>query len=649
MVIHSSGSTRRSARLHRLGRDYALIMPGFLLSLLAFVVLVPLLALSIGTFVVWIGAMLLPLTLRTASAAAQLSRARVRAWGADLPPAHYATPTPGLRGQLRVLAEPRRWADLAFETLIAFPLRTVTAVLAITWTAVALGGVTYAAWGVFLPQHEQTFPGIAIEAATGAEAGTYTHSHLVNAGFNFVLGVVFLVLLPAVLRGLARLDVLVTTAALGQVAPGGGADASSALSAAPAGAPETSAGGFAAGPEGASAGGLAAGRPVSWSAENWAWIAAAFVAVVALAVGWPVLAALYGIHVAIAMVIAAGQALAVVLVVRWPAAGIAVQTAAAVATVLASASTHAVWPWPWPVMALLVQAVLVLIVALRRHWLWAAAAWAAPQAAVALAAAGVGVDGAAGASMIVSASVSAAILAGGVLGRQWLANRGALREERRTSAGLSAQRRELEERNRIARELHDVVAHSMSVISVQATTAKYRFPELGDDAEREFASIAGSSRQALAEMRGLLTLLRSTDEDHGAPLAPQPTIAEIPALVAATRRSGLRIALVVEGVPDASALAPAVGLTAYRMVQESLSNAMRHAPGAEVSVSVRAGADALEIDVENGAATTSGQHAAPGSGLGLAGVRERVEALGGTVAFGPTAEGFAVRARLPLG
>ncbi|WP_082677986.1 histidine kinase, partial [Leucobacter chromiiresistens] len=599
---------------------------------------------------VLIGALLLPLTLRTASAAAQLSRARVRAWGADLPAAHYAPPSPGLRGQLLVLAEPRRWADLAFETLIAFPLRTVNAVLAIAWTAVALGGTTYPAWGVFLPPPEQSLPGLVLDAWTGAEPGTFARSFPVEAVCNFAAGVVFLLLLPAVLRGLARLDVLVTTAALGQEAPSGVAPAPAGARGVPGGEPAAGlAGASAGGSARASSSGLAAGRTVSWSAENWAWIAAGFAAVVALAVGWPVLAVLYGVHVVIAMLIAAAQALALVLVVRWAAVGIAVQTAAAVATVLVSASTHAAWPWPWPVMALLVQAVLVLIVALRRHWLWAAAAWAGPHAAVALAAFAVGVDGAAGASLIVSASVSAAVLVGGVLGRQWLANRGALREERRTSAGLSAQRRELEERNRIARELHDVVAHSMSVISVQATTAKYRFPELGDDAEREFASIAGSSRQALAEMRGLLTLLRSADEDGGAPLAPQPTIAEIPALVAATRRSGLRIALVVEGVPDATALAPAVGLTAYRVVQESLSNAMRHAPGAEVSVSVRAAAGALEIDVENGAATTSGQHAAPGSGLGLAGVRERVEALGGSVAFGPTAEGFAVRARLPLG
>ncbi|MEJ6488806.1 histidine kinase [Leucobacter sp. USCH14] len=350
------------------------------------------------------------------------------------------------------------------------------------------------------------------------------------------------------------------------------------------------------------------------------------------------------------MLIAVGQALAIVLVVRWVAAGIALQTVAVASTVLASAAPSPSWPWPWPVMALIVQAALVLIVSLRRNWVWAAVAWSVPQLASAIAVLMSGFDGAAWANVIVSASVSAAMLAIGVLGRQWLANRGALREERLMSAGLSAQRRELEERNRIARELHDVVAHSMSVISVQATTAKYRFPALGDEAEREFESIAGSSRQALAEMRSLLALLRSGDEDRDAPLAPQPSIADIPSLVEATRRSGVRVGLVVEGVLDASAIAPALGLTAYRVVQESLSNAMRHAPDADVAVSVRAGADALEIDVENGPADASrGQQPAPGSGLGLAGVRERVEALRGAVAFGPTAEGFAVRARLPLG
>lgn len=641
MVNDSSGSTRRFARmLSGMGRDYALIVPGFLLSLAAFVVLVPLALLSIGTLIVWIGALLLPLTLRAASAAAQLSRARVRRWGGQLPAAQYAAPAPGLRGQLRVLGEPRRWADLVFETLIAFPLRTVSAVLVIAWTAAALGGLTYVVWGIFLPPHEQTFPGIAIESATGAEPGTYTHSHLVNAGFNLVVGVVFILLLPAVLRGLARLDVLVTTAALGQAVPVGARPpvelpAASAPNRTPATAPASAAS--------------------SWSPENWSWIAAAFVAIVAVAVGWPVLASLYGIHVAIAMLIAVGQALAVVLVVRWPAAGIALQSIAAVSTVLASAATGLSWPWPWPVMALLVQAALVMIVALRRHWVWAAIAWAAPQLACAIAALPGGIDGAGWANLIVSAAVSGAMLVAGVLGRQWLANRGALREERRMSAGLSAQRRELEERNRIARELHDVVAHSMSVISVQATTAKYRFPALGDDAEREFASIAGSSRQALAEMRGLLTLLRSGDEDRDAPLAPQPSIADIPSLIESTRHSGVRVDLVVEGPEESGSaspsLAPALGLTAYRMVQETLSNAMRHAPGSEITVSVRSDAEALDVAVVNGPAdATRAQHPAPGSGLGLAGVRERVEALGGAVTAGATdAGGFAVRARLPLG
>ncbi|MEJ6488804.1 sensor domain-containing protein [Leucobacter sp. USCH14] len=149
------------------------ILPGFLISLVAFVVLVPLVLLSVGTLIIWIGALLLPLTLHIASAAAQLSRARVRLWGGELPPAHYAVRPPGLPGQLRVLAEPRRWGDLAFETLIAFPLRTVSAILAITWTAVALGGVTYPVWSVFLPPQEQTVPGIVLETWTGAEPGAF--------------------------------------------------------------------------------------------------------------------------------------------------------------------------------------------------------------------------------------------------------------------------------------------------------------------------------------------------------------------------------------------------------------------------------------------------------------------------------------------
>lgn len=657
----SSGTIPPTSRpprmLARMGRDYALILPGFFISLVAFVLLVPLATLSLATLIIYLGVFLLPVTLRLASVFAQLSRARVRNWGAELPPARYATRQPGWSQYMRLLVEPRRWADLAFETLIAFPLHIFTFCVAVTWTAGALGGITYAFWGLFLPANDLPLPGLILEAVTnGAASAELAHSFLLDAGFNFVCGLILLLTLPVVLRGLARLDVVVTAAALGG-APAGSVPASPKVaqapdsispsispSAAPSSAPSTS----------WPAPTVAA---ASWSGERWAWISAAFLAVVSTAVGWPVLAAIYGVNVAIAMLIMFAHAAALLLAVRWPVAGVLLQTGAALATAFATVHAATALPWPWPVMTLLVQVALVLLVSLRNRWFWGAFAWAAPAFACLIVALSYGVDGGGWSSIIVTASVSAGALALGVVVRLWAESRGALRDERQTSAELSARGTELQERNRIAQELHDVVAHSMSVISVQATTAKYRLPGLDTEVERELESIAGSSRQALTEMRSLLTLLRSPDEDRDLQLVPQPTLADIPSLVESTRNSGVQIALTVSG-PDsnsdggdsASAPSAAAGLTAYRIIQEALSNAMRHAPGSAIDVSVDVSPSTVTVTVENGPAdAASTQPAAPGAGLGLAGVRERVAALGGSVEAGPTdLGGFRVQALLEL-
>lgn len=277
--------------------------------------------------------------------------------------------------------------------------------------------------------------------------------------------------------------------------------------------------------------------------------------------------------------------------------------------------------------------------------------------------------------MIIAGSVSAGVLVVGAVIRQLESNRTALRTERQATSELSARQYELQERNRIAQELHDVVAHSMSVISVQATTAEYRLPDVDPDTGREFASIADSSRRALSEMRGLLTVLRGSGD---APLVPQPDLLDIAALVDSTRLSGAHITFMTEPrqlaagrdrasadsasdtpsgtTPEATAAAaavpPAVGLTAYRTVQEALSNAVRHSPGAAIDVRVMLMDDRIVLDVTNGnpaeAAPGRPLPVAPGAGLGLAGIRERVGALGGSVEAGPRPDGgFSVRAQLP--
>ena len=221
----------------------------------------------------------------------------------------------------------------------------------------------------------------------------------------------------------------------------------------------------------------------------------------------------------------------------------------------------------------------------------------------------------------------------------------------------------LTERARIARELHDVVAHHMSMIAVQAETAPYRLAAkpgasgLPETVQQEFAALSQAAREALTEMRGLLGVLRSPDAgdsdgesgDRGVPaaaeLAPQPRLEDVPELVASARRSGARVTL--DLADNSKKLPQGVGLTVYRIVQESLSNAARHAPGAAVSVVVEQTPPDVRITVKNDPPATS-QQPASGTGHGLTGMRERVALLGGELRAGPEADGgFSVRAVLP--
>jgi signal transduction histidine kinase len=208
-----------------------------------------------------------------------------------------------------------------------------------------------------------------------------------------------------------------------------------------------------------------------------------------------------------------------------------------------------------------------------------------------------------------------------------------------------ARRAVLEERTRIAREMHDVVAHHMSMIAVQAETAPYRLGDLPESARAEFATLNASARAALADMRKLLRVLRS---DEPASKTPQPRLSDLPELVQATRRAGVAVELSMR--PPKGDVPSAVEVCAYRIVQEALSNARRHAGGSEVVVSIERDGDSLRLEVRNG----RGSAAAPGpregrAGLGLVGMRERVALIGGSLSAGPTElGGFLVAACLPL-
>ncbi|MFI6081122.1 sensor histidine kinase [Streptomyces sp. NPDC051217] len=209
-----------------------------------------------------------------------------------------------------------------------------------------------------------------------------------------------------------------------------------------------------------------------------------------------------------------------------------------------------------------------------------------------------------------------------------------------------AQRTLLEERARIARELHDVVAHHMSVITVQADSAPYRIEGLPDAAREEFSTIAAGARESLTEMRRLLAVLRS--DGSAGERAPQPGLGRVQQLVEATVRAGVPAELSLAA--DLGAVPPSVDLSAYRIVQEALSNVVRHAPDAPTRVSVTSDADWLTVLIVNGPATArTSPLESSGTGHGLVGMRERVRLTGGTLDTGPLPDGgFRVAARLPL-
>jgi signal transduction histidine kinase len=198
-----------------------------------------------------------------------------------------------------------------------------------------------------------------------------------------------------------------------------------------------------------------------------------------------------------------------------------------------------------------------------------------------------------------------------------------------------------EERSRIARELHDVVAHAISVIVLQARGGRRLISSEPEDARGAFDVIERTGAEALAEMRRLLGVLRADDEQLA--LAPQPSLERIEALVADVRRAGLPVELHIEGEPGE--LPPGVDVSAYRIVQEALTNALRHAGPARAFVAVRYldGEVDLEVADDGAGAAPSG-----GGGHGLVGIRERVAVYGGDLEAGDRPEGgYAVRVRLP--
>lgn len=232
-----------------------------------------------------------------------------------------------------------------------------------------------------------------------------------------------------------------------------------------------------------------------------------------------------------------------------------------------------------------------------------------------------------------------------LIGAPWVTGRVVrrrrLNEERLEGERDAAQAAVLEERARIARELHDVVAHAISVIVLQARGGRRMLAVDAEETRGALSVIEHTGGQALTEMRRLVGLLR---EDGPVALAPQPGLARLDGLVGDVRAAGLPVEVEIEGQPIE--LPPGVDLSAFRIVQEALTNALRHAGPTRARVLLRYDDDGLTIDITDDGAGGSGS---PGGGHGLVGIRERVAVYGGDLDAGPRPEGgFAVRARLPI-
>jgi signal transduction histidine kinase len=221
----------------------------------------------------------------------------------------------------------------------------------------------------------------------------------------------------------------------------------------------------------------------------------------------------------------------------------------------------------------------------------------------------------------------------------------AMRQRAADAAEAQTLHRVTEERLRIARELHDVVSHSISVINVQAGVAGHVIDEHPEQAKEALQVIRTTSKEALRELRGILGVLRDVDADEVR--EPAPGLAQLQVLVDTAARAGLKTRVAVTGAP--LPLPPAVDLAAYRIVQEALTNVLRHAGPASAEVTVAYGEKGVVLEVTDDGQSPAGEAVPAGGGHGLDGMRERAAAVGGELEAGSLPRrGFRVTARLPV-
>ncbi|HEY0248847.1 MAG TPA: histidine kinase [Gryllotalpicola sp.] len=384
------------------------------------------------------------------------------------------------------------------------------------------------------------------------------------------------------------------------------------------------------------------------------WTVVGAVSIGLFTVEVPLAVSIYHVPTAIVFILVAAHVAALPLAVWRPREASALSVAAALVLALVSTGGSHTAPWPWAVAPLITQALTLAMIAWKEVWWWALTAWAAGGVASVIAALVMFAREPLPASLtniVVFANIALFTTAAAIVVRQLLRTRTQLAAERETSGSERARRQLADERARIARELHDVVAHGMSILNVQATSAPYRHPGLPEEVNAEFEQIAAQTRTTLAEMRRLLGVLRSEDGQTDPDLAPQPGLAELGALIEQARAAGAEI-LYQPGDALTQSVDDVVGLAAYRIVQEALSNALRHSPGATATVTARRDSRLLDLTIRNGPAPARPRRdtgSLAGAGFGLRGMRERATAVGGTVEYGPTPDGgYRVDAVLPV-
>jgi len=379
------------------------------------------------------------------------------------------------------------------------------------------------------------------------------------------------------------------------------------------------------------------------------WLSAGAVAPAALIVNVTLNSSAFHVPFFVAFVGGAAQSSALMLILLSPTAATAMQFLA-VALLSVFIPPESVSTWPLTVPGMITLIIYIGLLAARTAWRTAVTSWWVSIllliVAVLLDPRGRSVTDAL-LVLILYPSISAAVLVATLGSRYWTTIRRQLADARRDVAVEQSQRAVAEERTRIARELHDVVAHSMSVIHMQATSAAYRIKDLDPETRAEFTRIAAGARATMREMRQLLAVLR--DETADAELAPVPDLSRLGDLVESARAAGLPVELHESEAVGRVVPTESVALAAYRIIQESLSNVIRHAPGARTEIRLEVDGSELVLQVVNDAAPQAAQ-AMEGAGHGLHGMRERVRLVGGSLAVGVREEGgYRVVARLPIG